>query len=62
MGIFLLKHRRIQSGRQGILPHPPPGKSLVAIVFIRKSGTDPLKKQLDAQVQLLLEGGPLRHL
>ena len=36
----------------------PPGKSQVAIGFLRNSGRDPLKKQVDPRVQLLHEGGP----
>ena len=37
---------------------PLPGKSQLAIGFlIRRSGMDPVEKQLDPRVQLLLEGG-----
>ena len=34
-------------GGGGGRDHPSPGKSQVAIGFLRNSGTDPIEKQLD---------------
>ena len=42
---------------------PPPGKLQVAKGVLRNTGTDPLEKQFDPRVKLLLGGGsydPLR--
>ena len=42
-------------------PDPPPlGKSQVAICFLRKSGTDPLKKQLDPMGPIASRGRSVR--
>ena len=42
-------------------PDRPPGKTQVAIRFLKNSGTDPLEKQLstiEPRVKLLIEKGP----
>ena len=49
----------LMGGSRGKVRDPdPPGKSQVAIGYLRNSVTDPLEKQLDHWVQILLEGGP----
>ena len=51
-------HGWIQKGEKGVQTPSPPEKSQMAIGFLRKTGTDPLEKQLDPRcVQLLLQGG-----
>ena len=47
-------HGLIQKGDRVVQTQPE--KSQVAIGFLRKFGMDPLEKQLDTRVQLLLEG------
>ena len=41
-----MKHGPIQRDGTGSRP-PPPGKSQMVIGFLRNTGTDPLKKQLE---------------
>ena len=45
-----------REGTGGLDPPPPPGKSQVAIGFLRNICTDPPQEAIG--VQLLLEGGP----
>ena len=51
------------SGGQGAgdqNPPPQPGKSQVAIGFLRNSGTDPLEKQLDPMGPIASKGRSVR--